>query len=195
MEAASYLSVWVWGSRACLLWLWKINLQYKFLWDCKICGISKHFPEFVVSFWCLMSYWIQHDVQVALFKGKQRTLFVKYLVSYVSAPHWMYLLSTKNRKLRLQFTQSQQKIRKMLPGRISSQILLHFDGINNTSAWIHPTLYQRCWCWSKGYGDIFLVLFGPHSSNWASFKPHSLLYLSIFADLYEHSYNHQIISN
>lgn len=92
-------------------------------------------------------------------------------------------------------SQSQQKIRKMLPGWISSQILLHFDGINNTSAWIHPTLYQRCWCWSKGYGDIFLVLSGPHSSKRASFKPHSLLYLSIFADLYEHSYNHQIISN
>ncbi len=31
-----------------------------------------------------------------------------------------------------------------------------------------------CWWWCNGVGDIFLAHFGPFSTNWASFKRHSL---------------------
>ncbi len=43
-------------------------------------------------------------------------------------------------------------------------------------AWIHPDLSQRfrlLW-WCNGVGDIFLAHFGPLSTNWTSFKHHSL---------------------
>ncbi len=48
-------------------------------------------------------------------------------------------------------------------------------GLKNMKAWIHPTLSQRFmlvgveWC-----GDIFLAHFWPLSTNWASYKHHSL---------------------
>ncbi len=49
-------------------------------------------------------------------------------------------------------------------------------GLKNMKAWIHPALSQRfrlvvvVLC----VGDIFLAHFGPLSTNWASFKHHSL---------------------
>ncbi len=49
-------------------------------------------------------------------------------------------------------------------------------GVKNMKAWIHPALSQRfrlvvvSWC----VRDIFLAHFGPLSTNWASFKRHSL---------------------
>ncbi len=37
-------------------------------------------------------------------------------------------------------------------------------------AWIHPALSQRFRWWCNGVGDIFLVHFGPLSTNWTLFK-------------------------
>ncbi len=41
-------------------------------------------------------------------------------------------------------------------------------------AWIHPS-----WWWCNGVGAILLAHFGPLSTNWASFKHHSLPELCI----------------
>ncbi len=39
---------------------------------------------------------------------------------------------------------------------------------------ILPCLNGPGWWWCNAVGDIFLVHFGPFSTNWASFKHHSL---------------------
>ncbi len=67
-------------------------------------------------------------------------------------PHREPLLSAKNRKRRLQFTQAhkigQQKIGKTLPGLMSLdfccaiQMLGSEFGVKNMKAWIHPALSQ-----------------------------------------------------
>jgi len=63
-------------------------------------------------------------------------------------PHRVPHLSAKNRKLRLQFTQAQQKIGKTLPGLMSLDFCCDIRmvgsefGVNNMTAWIHPALYQ-----------------------------------------------------
>ncbi len=49
-------------------------------------------------------------------------------------------------------------------------------GVNNMKAWIIlPCLNgSGWWWWCNGAGDIFLGHFWPLSTNWASFKHHSL---------------------
>lgn len=59
-----------------------------------------------------------------------------------------------------------------------SQFLLHLKDrvrlrCKNMKAWIHSALHQ--WgCWCNKVGDIYLAKFGSLSTNWASFKCHSL---------------------
>ncbi len=49
-------------------------------------------------------------------------------------------------------------------------------GVKNMKAWIILTCLNSSGCrWCNGLGDIFLAHFGPLSTNWASFKRHSLL--------------------
>ncbi len=45
--------------------------------------------------------------------------------------------------------------------------------VKDMKAWIYPWKHGWWW-WCKGVGDIFLAHFGPLSTNWASFKHHSL---------------------
>ncbi len=49
-------------------------------------------------------------------------------------------------------------------------------GVKNMKAWILPCLSGSgcCWWWCNGVGDIFLAHFGSLSTNWTSFKHHSL---------------------
>ncbi len=49
-------------------------------------------------------------------------------------------------------------------------------GVKSMKAWIIlPCLNgSGCWWWCNGVGHIFLARFGPFSTNWASFKCHSL---------------------
>ncbi len=60
-------------------------------------------------------------------------------------------------------------------------LLQHSDvgsefGVKNMKAWIIlPCLNgSGCWWWCNGVGGIFLAHFGVFSTNWASFKHHSL---------------------
>ncbi len=100
-------------------------------------------------------------------------------------PHRVTLLSAKNRKRRLQFTQAQQnwtiEDRKMLPGLKSLDFCCNIQmvgsefGVKNMKAWIHPAcLNGSGWWWCNGVGDIFLAHFGLLSTNWALFKHHGL---------------------
>ncbi len=103
-------------------------------------------------------------------------------------PHRVPLLSAKNRKRRLQFTQAPQNWTiedwKNVAWSDESRILLrHSDdrvrSVKNMKAWIYSALSKRFilkiapW-WCNGVGDIFLAHFGSLSTNWASFKHHSL---------------------
>ncbi len=68
-------------------------------------------------------------------------------------PHRVPLLSAKNRKRRLQFTQAHQNWSiedwKMLPGLMSPDFCCDIQmvgsefGVKNKKAWIHPALCQR----------------------------------------------------
>ncbi len=91
--------------------------------------------------------------------------------------HRVPLLSAKNRKRRIQFTQAQQKIGKTLPGLMSLYFCCDIQmvgsefGVKN----ILPCLNgSGWWWWCNGVGDIFLAHFGPLRTNWALFKRHSL---------------------
>ncbi len=101
--------------------------------------------------------------------------------------HRVPLLSAKNRKRRLRFTQAHQNWtiedwKKTLPGLMSLDFCCNIQmvgsefGIKNMKAWIHPALSQQ-------FGLLMGVMvrgvfswhtFGPFSTNWASFKRHSL---------------------
>ncbi len=94
-------------------------------------------------------------------------------------PHRVPLLSDKNRKLRLQFTQSHQNWTiedcKNVDWSDESWFLLWNSdvesefGVKNMKAWIIlPCLNgSGCWWWCNGVGDIFLAHFGLLSTNWA----------------------------
>ncbi len=91
-------------------------------------------------------------------------------------PHRVPLRSDKNRTRRIQFTQTHQNWSDE-----SWFLLLHSDvgselGVKNMKAWIIlPCLNgSGWWWWCNGVGDIFLAHFGSLSTNWASFKHHSL---------------------
>ncbi len=97
-------------------------------------------------------------------------------------PHRVLLLSAKNRRRRLQFAQSHQNWTiedwKNVAWSDESRFLLqHSDG--RVRIWrkehgsIMPCLNGSGW-WCNGVGYIFLAYFGPLSTNWASFKCHSL---------------------
>ena len=70
-----------------------------------------------------------------------------------SRPYRVPLLSAKNRKLRLQFTQAHQhwtiEDGETFPGLTSLDFSCYIQmsgsefGVNNMKAWIHPALYQR----------------------------------------------------
>ncbi len=84
------------------------------------------------------------------------------------------LLSAKNRKRRLQFTQAQNwtiEDWKTLSGLMSLDFCCDIQmigsefGIKNMKTWIHPALSQRFRWWWCNVGDIFLACFGPLSTN------------------------------
>ncbi len=112
-----------------------------------------------------------------------RTL--KQMDSSSRRPHRVPLLSDKNSTRRIQFTQTHQNWTiedcKNVAWSDESWFLLHSDvgsvfGVKNMKAWIIlPCLNGSGWCWwCNGVGGIFLAHFGSLSTNWASFKHHSL---------------------
>ncbi len=102
-------------------------------------------------------------------------------------PHRVPLLSAKNRKQRLQIAQAHQNWTiedwKDIAWSDESWFLRrHSDGRVRIWRKEHESMdpsclvstVQACWWWCNGVRDIFLVHFGPLSTNWASFKRHSL---------------------
>ncbi len=101
-------------------------------------------------------------------------------------PHRVPLLSDKNSTRRIQFTQDHQNWTiedwKTLPDLMSLDFCCDIQmigsefGVKNMKAWIIlPCLNgSGCWWWCNGVRDIFLAHFGSLSTNWASFKRHSL---------------------
>ncbi len=102
-------------------------------------------------------------------------------------PHRVPILSAKNRKRWLQFTQTHQNCtiedwKNVAWSDESGFLLQHSDvgsefGVKNMKAWIIlPCLNGSSWWWwwCNGVGDIFLARFGPLHTNWASFIHHSL---------------------
>ncbi len=108
---------------------------------------------------------------------------LKQMGSSSRRPHRVPLLSDKNRK---QFTQDHQNWtiedwKNVAWSDESRSLLQHSDvgsefGVKNMKAWIIlPCLNgSGWWWWCNGVGDIFLAHFGSLSTNWASFKCHSL---------------------
>ncbi len=100
-------------------------------------------------------------------------------------PHRVQLLPAKNSKRRLQFARAHQNWTiedcKNVAWSDESQFLLrHSDGrvrIWHKKTWRHgfilPCLNGSGW-WCNGVGGIFLAHFGPLSTNWVSYKRHSL---------------------
>jgi len=101
-------------------------------------------------------------------------------------PHRVPLRSDKNSTRRIQFPQDHQNwtiqdCKNVAWSDESRFLLQHSDvgsefGVKNMKAWIIlPCLNGSGWCWwCNGVGDIFLAHFGVFSTNWASFKHHSL---------------------
>ncbi len=114
----------------------------------------------------------------------RRTL--KQMGSSSRRPHRVPLLSAKNRKRWLQFTQTHQNWtiedwKNVAWSDESLFLLRHSDvgsefGVKNMKAWIIlPCLNgSSWWWWCKGVGGIFLARFGPLHPNWALFIHHSL---------------------
>ncbi len=116
----------------------------------------------------------------------RRTL--KQMGSSSRRPHRVPLLSDKNRTRRIQFTQTHQNWTiedwKTVAWSDESRFLLRIQmvwsqnlALKNMKAWIHPCLVSTVQAGGAGVmvsGDIFLAHFGPLSTNWASFKRHSL---------------------
>ncbi len=105
----------------------------------------------------------------------RRTL--KQMGSSSRRPHQVPLLSAKNWKQRLQFTQTHQNWtiedwKNVTWSDESRFLLLHSDvgsefSVKNMKAWIHPACLNGsgCWWWCNGVGDIFLAHFGSLSTN------------------------------
>ncbi len=94
-------------------------------------------------------------------------------------PHRVPLLSAKNRKRRLQFTQDHQNWTiedwKNVAWSDESWFLLkHSDGRVRIKRKEHESMDQWWWRWCNGVWDIFLAHFGTLSTNWTLFKCHSL---------------------
>ncbi len=92
-------------------------------------------------------------------------------------PHWVPLLSAKNRKRSLQFAQAHQNwtIEDWKNVACSDGSRFHSDGrvrIWRKKTWKHGSILpclngSGCWWWCNGVGDIFLAHFGPLSTNGA----------------------------
>ncbi len=127
-------------------------------------------------------------------QGMQNTIFERTTrrtleqMGYSSRrPHRVLILSAKNRKRRLQYAQAHQNWKiedwKNIAWSDESWFLLrHSDGRVRIWCKEHESMDPSCLV-SKVqaagggvmvWGDIFLAHFGPLSTNWASFKRHSL---------------------
>jgi len=95
------------------------------------------------------------------------------------------LISTTNRKKRLQFARTHQNrtvddCKNVAWSDESRFLLRHSDGrvrIWRTEldhGFIMPCYLCAGWWWCNGMGDVFLAHFSPLSANWASFKCHGL---------------------
>ncbi len=112
----------------------------------------------------------------------RRTL--KQMDSSSRRPHRVPLLSDKNSTRRTQFTQTHQNwtiedcknIGLMSLDFCYIQMLGSEFGVKNMKACIIlPCLNSSgWWWWCNGVRGIVLAHFGPFSTNWASFKLHSL---------------------
>ncbi len=86
------------------------------------------------------------DMQNTISERTRRTL--KQMGHSSRRPHRVPLLSAKNRKRSLQFTQAQQKIGKTLPGLMSLYFCCDIQmvgsefGVKNMKPWFHPALSQ-----------------------------------------------------
>ncbi len=90
-------------------------------------------------------------------------------------PHWVPLLSAKNRKRRLQFAQVHQnwtiEDRKTLPGLMSLDFCCDIQmvgsefGVKNMKHGSILSCLNGSGWWCNGVGDIFLAHFGPLSTN------------------------------
>ncbi len=98
-------------------------------------------------------------------------------------PHRVPLLSAKDRKRRLQFTQAHQHWtikdwKNVAWSDESWSMLRHSDGRVRIWHKEHESMDPSCFVSTVqaggGVGDIFLAHFGPLSTNWASFKHHSI---------------------
>ncbi len=113
-------------------------------------------------------------------------------MSYSSRrPHRVPLLSAKNRKRRIQFTQTHQNWTiedwKDVAWSDESRFLLQYSDVGsefdvkNMKSWIYPAFLNGsgCWWWCNGVGDIVLAHLVPieHRLN-------STAYLSIVADVH-----------
>ncbi len=124
----------------------------------------------------------------------RRTL--KQMGSSSRKPPRVLLLSAKNRKWRLQFTQAHQNWTiedwKNVAWSDESWFLLwHSDG--GVRIWrkehgsILPCLNGSGWWWFNGVGDILLAHFWPLSTNWTLIKRHSLPEFCCWPSLYDYS--------
>ncbi len=91
-------------------------------------------------------------------------------------PHRVPLRSTKNRKRRIQFTLAHQNWtiedwKNVVWSDESRFLLRHSDGRVRILPCLNGS--DKLW-WCNGVGNIFLAHFGPLSSNWSSFKRHTL---------------------
>jgi len=118
-------------------------------------------------------------------------------------PHRLPLISTKNRKKRLQFARANQnwtvwRLEKMLPGLMSLDFCWDIQMVESEFGvdrhdWEHGSImpYYHCagwWWWHNGVGDVFLAHFRPLSANEALFKCHALPehYFWPYPSLYGH---------
>ncbi len=112
----------------------------------------------------------------------RRTL--KQMGSSSRRPHWVPLLSDKNRRQRIQFTQNHQNWpiedwENVSWSDESRFLLQHSDvgsefGVKNMKAWIILLCLNGSGWWCNGVGDIFLAHFWSLSTNWILCKHHSL---------------------
>ncbi len=99
-------------------------------------------------------------------------------------PHRVPLLSAKNRKRRIQFTQAHRNWTiedwKNAAWSDESRFLLLHSDICDIRTWKHGSILpclngSGCWWWwYNGVGDVFLAHFEPLITNWALFKCRSL---------------------
>ncbi len=135
--------------------------------------------------WLISNLCYQPIEQVYLIKWHCTTCRTLKQMGYSSRrPNRVPLLSAKNRKQRLQFAQAHQNwtIEDWKNFAVSDEsrfLLQHSDGKVRIWRKEHESM-DPSWLVSTVQGggvmvgDIFLAHFGPLSTNWVSFKRHSL---------------------